>query len=82
LDNGGGLLTFNGAAYNESAFLVAPTPGICPGCNFLPAQSSQFDVGTFEFQPESATTPEPTSILLLSTVFLGLGGTLKRKFFP
>jgi hypothetical protein len=68
LSTGGGLLTFNGAAYNFNASLSEPTPGNCLGCNGLPSQSSQFDVGTFEFESPAATTPEPSYV-----VMLGLG---------
>jgi hypothetical protein len=69
LNTGGGLLTFNGAAYDESTTLDEPFPGSCSGCNGLPSQSSQFDAGTFEFQ-SAVTTPEPSYAVMLGSGFL------------
>lgn len=75
LNTGGGLITFDGAAYNEFSDLVAPVPGDCIGCNTLPAQSSQFDAGTFEFGAAAVVaTPEPSYFLIvgLGIVLLSL----------
>jgi hypothetical protein len=69
LDDGGGLLAFNGAAYDENNLTLDDPSTTCYGCNSLPQQSSQFDAGTFEFQPAVAT-PEPSGAELLGLELL------------
>jgi hypothetical protein len=68
--NGGGVLTFTGASWDyNTSFLDDPLT--CPTCQPLPVQSSQFDAGTFEFQPGvPSTVPEPSAFLLLLTGLL------------
>jgi hypothetical protein len=77
LNSGGGALTFTGASYDASSVLDDPsTCGPLGPCQPPPAQFSQFDAGTFEFQPGAATAvPEPSPFLpllagLLTTAFL------------
>jgi len=53
--NGGGKLVFNGAAWDYSTVLDEPLT--CDTCQPLPAQDSQFDVGTLMFG--ATPVPEP-----------------------
>lgn len=74
LDTGGGKLVFAGASYDGSAVLDGPTT--CAGCQGLPAQTHQFDAGTFAF----AAVPEPGALGLLGTGMLAAAAMLRRKF--
>ena len=77
LNSGGGALTFTGASYDASSMLDDPsTCGPLGACQPLPAQSSQFDAGTFEFQP--SVVPEPGFMGLLAAG-LALGLVRSRK---
>jgi len=71
LNNFGGSLAFNGASYDGSASLDDPSS--CAGCAPLPAQSRQFDAGTF------GQVPEPSSLLLFGTGVLALGMMAFRR---
>jgi hypothetical protein len=72
LNSGGGALTFTGASYDASAVLDDPlTCSVLGPCQPPPAQSMQFDAGTFEFTPGVVSSvPEPAPCLLL---FISLG---------
>ena len=76
LDNGGGLLTFTGAAYDGNGFLDEPTT--CSGCSAPPAQFHQFDAGTFQYVADSSV-PEPSSFGMLACGCAGLAFILRRK---
>ncbi|HXZ12277.1 MAG TPA: PEP-CTERM sorting domain-containing protein [Candidatus Sulfotelmatobacter sp.] len=77
LNNGGGVLTFTGAAYNFSTGLNEALT--CGGCKPLPPETMQFDAGTFTFEGAVVTTPEPASLSLFATGLLGLAVLLRRK---
>jgi hypothetical protein len=74
LNNFAGSLAFTGASYDASTGL--DDPSTCAGCAPLPAQSRQFDAGTF-----GAVTkvPEPSSLLLFGTGVLALGMMAFRR---
>ena len=73
LNNFAGSLAFTGASYDGST--VLDDPSLCVGCAPLPAQSHQFDAGTF------GQVPEPSSLLLFGTGVLALGMmAFRRKF--
>jgi hypothetical protein len=74
LNDGGGALTFLGAAYDSSTTLDHPTT--CVGCQSGPAITQQFDAGTFSF----AVAPEPSSFVMLGTGLLSLGTMVRRRF--
>jgi len=79
LNNGGGLLSFNGANWDYNTTLDSPVG--CVSCVVMPAQSSQFDAGTFQFTPaNSAPVPEPGALGLLGTSVIAAATMLRRKF--
>jgi PEP-CTERM motif-containing protein len=71
LNNFAGSLAFAGASYDSSTSLDDPSS--CAGCVPLPAQSRQFDAGTF------GQVPEPSSLLLFGTGVLALGMMAFRR---
>lgn len=73
LNNGGGALTFLGAAWDSSTTLDHPTT--CVGCQSGPAITQQFDAGTFAF----VVTPEPSSFVMFGTGLLSLGTMVRRR---
>ncbi len=83
-NSGGGDLTFLGVGWDSGYPIpiynkLTPVP-TCPwGCLPAPSpQDTQFDAGTFVY--ESATAPEPGTLLLMGTGVLGLAGMVRRKF--
>ena len=79
LNDGGGLLAFNGASWDYNTAL--DSPNTCGSCQGLPAQSSQFDAGTFQFTPaNSAPVPEPGALGMLGTSVIAAATMLRRKF--
>jgi hypothetical protein len=77
LNNGGGLLAFNGAGWDYNTLLDSPTG--CGSCVAMPGQSSQFDAGTFQFTPANPV-PEPGTLGLLGTSVIAAATMLRRKF--
>ena len=77
LNDFAGSVAFTGASYDGSPALDDPLS--CPGCALLPAQSSQFDAGTFGNTTVATTVPEPSSLLLFGTGVLGLGMMAFRR---
>lgn len=78
LNGGGGLLTFTGATYDFNTSLGNPFGSGCVGCAAIPAQYSQFDAGTFEFQG-TAIVPEPGALVLLGTGLAAIAALRCRK---
>ena len=79
LNDGGGLLAFNGAGWDDNTTL--DSPNTCGSCQGLPAQSVQFDAGTFQFTASNvAPVPEPGSFGLLGTGVITAATMLRRKF--
>jgi hypothetical protein len=77
LNDGGGLLTFTGAAWDSST--VLDNPGGCPTCQAAPIpQNSQFDAGTFQY---SAVTPvpEPATFALFGCGLIAVSAALRRR---
>jgi hypothetical protein len=77
LNDFAGSLAFTGASYDGSP--VLDDPSSCPGCASPPAQSSQFDAGTFGNGTVVTTVPEPSSLILFGTGVLGLGMMAFRR---
>lgn len=79
LNSGGGLLSFEGATYQAYYVGGLTPPGLsgCNGCDIGPTQSSQFDVGTFQFEAASVPEPDTWAILLLGLGAVGM--TLRRQ---
>ena len=80
LNNGGGVLAFNGASWDYNVTLDSPAPG-CVACFGMPVQSYQFDAGTFQFTTAgSSPVPEPGTLGLLGTSVIAAATMLRRKF--
>ena len=58
----------------------AANPVFTPGTYTLGALSFPPEEFTLTITPETSTTPEPASLLLLATGALGLSGTLARRY--
>jgi hypothetical protein len=71
LNDDGGRLTFQGAAYDASSGLDDPTT--CVSCQGPPAQYRQFDAGTF------GITPEPAFYGVLALGLAGLFLGVRRR---
>ncbi len=76
LNDGGGALTFLGAAWDSSTTLDDPTT--CPTCQSGPAIKQQFDAGTFSFAV--APAPEPSGLVMLGTGLLSVATMARRRF--
>jgi hypothetical protein len=75
LNDGGGLLTFTGAAYDSNTVLDKPTS--CIGCTAPPSSWHQFDAGTFIFQQTGV--PEPSTTGFLGMGLAGLTAIVRRR---
>ncbi len=79
LNDGGGVLAFNGASWDYNVTL--DSPDTCGSCVGLPDQSVQFDAGTFQFTTAgSSPVPEPGTLGLLGTSVIAAATMLRRKF--
>jgi hypothetical protein len=74
LNDGGGLITFTGAAFDFSPTLDGPTS--CQGCLAPQAQFNNFDAGTFVFQASAA--PEPGAFVAAGLGLIALSIRARR----
>jgi hypothetical protein len=72
-----GSLAFSGASYDGSS--VLDDPSTCSGCRLPPAQSRQFDAGTFSAGTVVTAVPEPGTMTLLCSGLIGLAVAFRRK---